>query len=373
MQKRTSAPTIHQDSLDAFKRTIIKHPILEKVDRRLHSAIAETPESCIITLYGPTGVGKSTVAHGVMRHLIAEASKEMESDPGYIPAIWIHAVASSSGVYSMKDHYARCLEALLEPMIDRKHIYGPNSPAAFPGGLPIRRAQVHEQALRHALKKCLSHRRTKVVFIDEAPHMLDSANPNRRLTYMNVMKSLAEDMNVHHVLIGTYELSDALGLSAQLCRREYRVHFPRYRRTDPADHHAYASVLATFERCLSPPKHCSLLSNFDYFYERSLGCVGLLKSWVLRAAIAARDDRTGWPQFKHFEQSRLPEYELVVMAREIARAEEALGEDPRDIDEIRRRLDGEPPKSLAQPPRRRKSKVGVRTPVRDPVMVEPDE
>lgn len=368
-----TAPSRHQETLEAFRRKVVAHPILKTTDQSLHSAIKDGPRGSVVALYGPTGVGKSTVARAVMDHIFKEEQTETDQDPGYIPAIWVHAVAPASGNFSWKDLYATCLEALSEPMIDRKRIYGPDIPFPVSGVVYKRHTIPDELALRHALKKTLVYRGTMAVIIDEAPHMLASPSPIRRVNFMNALKSLAEDTGVHLVLLGTYELIDTLGLSAQLCSREHRVHFPRYRRTDPGERDSYARVLATFEQCLCLPKSCNILRSFDYFYEHSLGCVGLLKTWMLRAMIAARDDGSAWPKSKHFEQSRLPEYELVLMAREIARAEDALHDDGRGAPEIRVQLDGEMPGTTSQSSRRRKTKVGVRTPIRDPVRVEADE
>ena len=50
-----------QAHLEAFQRFKIKHPHLEEMDRLLSEAIAEHTSYNLLALYGPSGVGKSTV------------------------------------------------------------------------------------------------------------------------------------------------------------------------------------------------------------------------------------------------------------------------------------------------------------------------
>ncbi len=53
-----------QAHLEAFQRFKIKHPHLEEMDRLLSEAIAEHTSYNLLALYGPSGVGKSTVNAG---------------------------------------------------------------------------------------------------------------------------------------------------------------------------------------------------------------------------------------------------------------------------------------------------------------------
>src|SRR5256885_1555347 len=76
-------------------------------------------------------------------------------------------------------------------------------------------------------------------------------------------------------------------LSAQLSRRSIDVHFSRYQATNEADVRAFKSVLWAFQRNLPVEEEPDLLQHWKYCYERTIGCVGVLKDWLTRALAEA--------------------------------------------------------------------------------------
>jgi hypothetical protein len=129
---------------------------------------------------------------------------------------------------------------------------------------------------------------------------------------------------VTHVLIGTYELLSFAQLSAQLDRRSWEIHFPRYR-IDIADEMlAFQRVLLTFQRHLPLVGEPDFISQTEYFYERSVGCVGVLKDWITRALAAVLEDGKETLTHTDLEQQALPTRKLLRMAREIREGEETL-------------------------------------------------
>jgi hypothetical protein len=85
------------------------------------------------------------------------------------------------------------------------------------------------------------------------------------------------------VLFGTYELLAFRNLSAQLSRRSVDIHFPRYRADDPKDREMFLNVVRSFEQQLPLSQPPDLVRDWEYLYERSIGCVGVLKDWLVRA------------------------------------------------------------------------------------------
>ena len=80
-----------------------------------------------------------------------------------------------------------------------------------------------------------------------------------------------------YILFGTYELLELTGLSAQLCRRSTYIHFSRYSNHGEADQIAFASMLESFQRHLPLAQPPDLLNYEDYLYEKTFGCIGVLK------------------------------------------------------------------------------------------------
>jgi Cdc6-like AAA superfamily ATPase len=67
--------------LDYFKACTIAHSRLQEVAQELRDAMREPAGELIVFLYGPTGVGKTTVLRRCMQQIIEERREEMENDP----------------------------------------------------------------------------------------------------------------------------------------------------------------------------------------------------------------------------------------------------------------------------------------------------
>jgi hypothetical protein len=282
----------------------------------------------------------------------------------------VEAVAGEAGPFNWKDYYTRALQALEEPLIphklsDHRRSYRDRSisPAAAP-------------EFRRALEQALLHRRPAAVLVDEAQHLTKMASGRRLLDQMDVLKSLAALTNTVHVLLGTYELAGLATLSAQLSRRSREIHFGRYRAEDSADRQAFQSVLLTFQRHLPLAQEPDLVGRFEYLYEQSVGCIGVLKEWLTRALAAALEAGAATLTAHHLERQAVPARKLLSLAREIQEGEASLREDGREREDVRRFLGlpaAPPPREMAAsggastPSHRPGGRVAERLPARDPV------
>jgi hypothetical protein len=198
---------------------------------------------------------------------------------------------------------------------------------------------------------------------------------------MDTLKSLAALTGTTHVLVGTYELLGLADLSAQLSRRSVVVHFGRYRADDAADVRAFKSVLLTFQRHLPLAAEPDLVGRWEELYERSVGCVGVLKDWLHRSLAAALDADEPTLAPRQLERQAGPARRLLSLAREIQEGEAALAEGDRARGELRRLLglavaptaSAVAPNGLAAPgatdigPPRSPGRAVQRRPTRDPV------
>ena len=147
--------------------------------------------------------------------------------------------------------------------------------------------------LQYAAEQALRYRRPAAVFVDEAQHLARMSSGRRLADQLDVIKSIASRTQTIHVLIGTYELLPFRNLSGQLSRRSVDLHFSRYRAESNDDVRVFQNVVLTFQQQLPPDQSMDLLGIWDFLYERSLGCVGVLKDWVMRSLHSAH--RTGCP------------------------------------------------------------------------------
>src|SRR6516162_4463775 len=197
---------------------------------------------------------------------------------------------------------------------------------------------------------------------------------------LDSIKSLANLTNTVHVLVGTYELLPFRNLSAQLSRRSIDIHFPRYRADRPEDRAAFQSVLFTFQRHLPLRGESDLLQHLDYCYERSVGCVGVLKDWLMRALALALTGESPVITRKILEQTAWSVCQCERMAKEALEGEADLVENEESRGRLRKLLSLDPAAFLrpdpAIPPRNvlrvasnTKGRVGQRRPFRDAVGV----
>jgi len=140
---------------------------------------------------------------------------------------------------------------------------------------------------RFAVEQAIRYRRPLAVMIDEAQHLGKISSGRRLLDQLDVVKSIANQTKTAHVLFGTYDLLAFRNLNGQLSRRSIDVHIARYRAEDPEDRQTFINVVQSFEKELPFEAPSDLVSDWGFLYERSLGCVGVLKEWLVRAVTIA--------------------------------------------------------------------------------------
>lgn len=369
--------------LMTFRSYAIAHPLLTKTHEALIQAIREPAGASLIFVFGPTGVGKTTLKTRLVRALMQDALPALQEDRGRMPPVAVDAVAPDSGNFNWKDFYIRALDALREPLI-RKKIYLGEADAAG-SGAQIARANLVAPELRRALEQCLLHRRPAAFIIDEAQHLLKLAGGRRLADQLDTIKSLATLTGTVHILIGTYDLLAFRHLSAQLSRRALDIHFRRYCLDDKDDMHSFRSILWNFQRQMPFEKPPDLVQHWPYFYERSVGCIGILKDWLTKALAVALRDKCLTLSLGHLESTAFSTSQCETMAKDILRGEEAMIDTP----SARRRLriilsldsdtrqsadaiDARPSVTPTKKPAsfRRTPRPGQRAPVRDPVGID---
>ncbi|MDF0556942.1 AAA family ATPase [Kamptonema sp. UHCC 0994] len=293
------------ERLAYFDNYTMAHPRLDEAVNLLKLLVKESGESRVIFIYGPTGVGKTTLRLIIEKWLIESTLPELEADPGRLPVASVEAVVQKSGLFNSKDHIKRCLFALNEPLIDQKIDYGTRGIYRNNNGQVVIESKVIETDLGWALEQALKHRKPKIFFIDEAHHLLMVASGRKLTDLPEAIKSLANRTEVVHGLVGTYELLTLHDIGDQLSRRSVYVHFPRYRAEVKEDREIFQSVVWGFQLHLPLPEVPDLLSNWDYCYERSLGCVGILKNWLRNALADAIAEGAVTVGKKHLERRAL--------------------------------------------------------------------
>ncbi len=364
------------ERLAYFENYTVAHPRLKEVYDKLMRTIAEPAGASFIFVYGASGVGKTTLRLRVEQKLTELALSLLESDRGCVPVVGVEAVAPESRNFNWKDYYTRALIALEEPLIDYKFDYGVRGISRDNFGKINVESKVVAPALRRALENALKHRHPDVFFVDEAQHFSKMASGHKLQDQLDCLKSLANMTGILHCLIGTYELLTFRNLSGQLSRRSVDIHFRRYCADNPEDVQAFKSVLLTFQQHMPLAETPDLVSHWEYFYERTLGCIGILKNWLTRAFKDALNREATTVTLKDLEQRAWSVAQCKRMFQEIQEGERQLSETETDVQNLRSvlGLDTKPITLSEETPKttRPSRKVGKRKPKRDPIGVQED-
>lgn len=154
------------------------------------------------------------------------------------------------------------------------------------------------------------------------------------LEQMTRIKSFVNRTNVLHVLFGTYELAHLTRLSGQLARRCEVVHLARYRAAGVSmeDGNAFLKIVGDFQHGLPVAHHLDLRTEFKYLHERTIGCVGILRDWLMNAlGHAQRVGRTAITK-ADLEATARSISELRTILDEVLSGEQLLSERQDDFD-----------------------------------------
>lgn len=367
-----------------FVRYVVAHRLQKKADKELMRALERFKKTrdarpneavgMIILLYGPTGSGKTQLKYVVQRRLLGEAMERMAADPGYMPYASLDVKGPDTPRFSWLDLYERANLALDEPLIAHKIALD----ATGPGPKALSRGQgATGRALRLSLESAVRNRTLDAFFWDEAHH-IGKVPKERFKNQMESLKSLADMTNASYVLMGTYDLLTFRTLNGQLGRRLVQIHLPRYRLDIAEDVQEFKKVLRSFQKHLPLAQEPDLVGMWRYYYDRSAGCVGVLKDWLSRAFFEALldDAQTLTPEV--LARTVLPADEMAQLAADIVYGEGKLLESESDEtwDKVADLLERTPrTPTLAEEKRRqqdakarpvRQRNPGDRLPARDP-------
>src|SRR2546428_560892 len=87
-----------------------------------------------------------------------------------------------------------------------------------------------------------------------------------------------------HIKIGTYDLLPFCNLDGQMARRGSEIHFARYHMEDENDCQAFRNAFSSLLKQIPlEVDHDTLMLRWGYFFEGSIGCIGILKQWLTRS------------------------------------------------------------------------------------------
>jgi DNA polymerase III delta prime subunit len=353
--------------LEAFRDHTVHHPHLDEVDRRLMDVLNERGSLAHVIVFGPTGVGKSTVIRRMADRLNTVRRGEVTTS-----ILKLVARPPDTGVYDHNDLYWHALMALGEPTME--------VPLILEGDEPPKRGRAKaggdQLRLRLGYEQNLQRRQVQAVIIDEAQYLLKGITEEALLNQLDWIKSLTDATGVLHILVGTYELVLLHNMSTQNSRRGYDVEFARYRYGNPDDEVAFlGAVRSILEHASVPVDLDAVLPHWPYFYERTIGCIGSFKAWLIHAVAALREKATSLTM-DHLRRYAPTDAKVEQQIAEATDGERLASGNPQSQERIWRLLGMResspapfPVMGTSKPPVQPapKRRIGQRKPQRDPV------
>ena len=302
-------PPERQVLLDQFKAYAVWHPRLVQVQRQVLDTIWEPADVAFVVVCGPSGVGKSKLAEVLTRRL--NAPKLGSNGQSTRRALLINTRPPDGALFHRTDFYQKGLTLLGKTTIDRhitvdvttaEHLIEKKRPRGRPTAYP------DNPEVRDAYEEELRRQALRTVILDEAQHLIQSGDGKQPKDQLNWIKSMTTETGVLHILIGTYDLLPFCNLDGQMARRGSEFHFARYHIEDETDCQAFRNAFSSLLKQIPlRVDHDGLLQRWWYFFEGSLGCIGILKQWLVRALYRALREASAELTRAHLEKSVLPD------------------------------------------------------------------
>lgn len=347
------------------KKFVLMHDKIGCVQERLETEFFESREQQIALVIGPTGVGKSRLAHSLFetcyKHIPDEECRKN------LPMIYFEADIHSKGNFSWKGFYKQLLRSIGE--LEEIRIYGKPVPSGEYGARKYGATNRMEDDLKSDLIDRIREYGVKYVLFDEIQHVFKYGGKSAERN-LDILKSISNKSGCRFVGLGTYEVSFSVDKSAQLSRRILTLEFPAYTLNSKADFEAFKSAYSGMLAYMPIQLTKELGSYSNEVFIGCCGCVGILKEWLNRALNIALKESSPLA-ISHLKRTRLKGSQLKSIAEEIKEGKVFFEEpDDNEIAMMLGILGGSArPQDQDKPSKKTGNrKPGERKPTRDPVL-----
>ncbi len=320
----------NQTKKEYFMNHYEPHNFLDKAVDKTIKLLNSPLKERLILVCGPSGVGKKEFIKEITRKLLEIYAPMCLKDPGCIPVVNVEATAPEQGSFDFSNLWKQTLANLYEPLINNKISYIDELHEDSNGQVIIR-SKMSKANYQEVLYNALYRRSVQAVIINEAQHMLRVSTGKKVNWSADLAKSLTNRSETPIILVGTYALCTFLEdldytIIDQINLRTRVVEFPRYHDTSPEEVNDFAKTAKRLMRHMPLKQTPENLVDTDwrYFYDHSLGCIGTLKNWFMDAYSFAVDSCSTTLTLDHLNEAKLSKNRLEIVLASIEDGENRM-------------------------------------------------
>ena len=301
---------------------VVDHPHFTSARAALQEALLC---SSMVVFLGSSRVGKTRL----VSDLVADRHAGISDSSGCCRAIHVTAFTAQGRAFSWKSLWKSVLEQLDDPLPDRKVNRQAMVQALSEGRRP-RYQYSTEDDLYRSVRDAARDRRLEVLFVDEASALVKAGHARTLRDQLDVLRNLADLGLFRVVLVSTPRLLANLDASSELLGRIDEVFVSRYvceGRAGASEFRSFVRIVKSFISELpESSRFTPTAPQLRELHRGSLGAIGHLSRWFIRAITRCRsrgEDRLRW---EHFEQTILSRKKLADLGAQIKKDDLVVAE-----------------------------------------------
>ena len=292
-----------------IRRTVVPHLYFQQARQHVLEAL---DTSNLALLVGPSAVGKGTLIRAVYERFNAP----VEHDVGAVRCVMVRAPSPQSSRFPWKAFWIACLDAMGDPLPERK----------VGDGTLYRQADTID-TLRRALFSAVRDRGVKCIVVDEAMNFVMKERGGQTLqSRLDVLRDISDEAGCAFLLVSTPRILKPLELSCELARRMKEVYFWPYSFSkDMTGEHfeAFRQITKAFVDQLPEGMRPTFSSrDIQLLQAGSAGCIGHLSAWFVRAVVRCMWSDGDVLEWRHFRETVLPDKKLKSMRQSCKEGEQ---------------------------------------------------
>lgn len=302
-------------TLDQLENVIfVEHPIANGVESDILRFMQFGRHDECLCVVGPTGVGKSRMSKRVKSRMISRLNSGWLHSHSY--PLDIEAPSQTKKEFPWRSFLEEILLLLGEVDLTRKIDLEHAEKCRKSGVRPPPVSKLTIGQLERLIRLRVEVLKPVAIIIDEAQNLVEGLSFSDRKANVNRLKNWANTMDTKFILFGTHESREFFNLNEQLTRRITPVYFPRYAKNkdEMADFGSfYLGILKELDLNMDP----KINKDFTFIYNHSLGCPGLLATWIYKSIETAIWQKSSRITYDIFMKNRFSKTRLEVMEKAI--------------------------------------------------------